>query len=159
MIPSKLMTTLQTLYLYSDGHAVIVHEKQMREAGAVRWVTIHEDIGVRTIFDNPDGSGRLIVSHAAAVAMLCAAQSVRCEQPSVDRGSKLTKERGIAVGYVALNFGRGEVFLHQMPGLIGSDFTYQPEARAETWASLKLAHRWADYNIGDRFPAKERKAA
>ena len=92
------------LYLYADGHAVVVHSKDDRQAGKVQWVTLHESIDVRAMF--PNGKGRIIASGPASMAMLLAAIAVRPSEPSLYNGSEITKKRDIAVANFAFNFGR-----------------------------------------------------
>ena len=57
----KEIKSCRVAYLYHDGHMVLVHEKSDRDAGKVEWVTIYENVGIKTYFDNP---GRLIIDPA-----------------------------------------------------------------------------------------------
>ena len=144
------------LYLYADGHAVVVHSKDDRQAGKVQWVTLHESIDVRAMF--PNGKGRIIVKGPASMAMLLAAIAVAPSEPSLIAGSENTRKRDIPVANFAFNFGHGNVHIPSFPGLISWDFTYQPEY-SETWDDLAEKYHWCDYNITARYPVAQKKAA
>jgi hypothetical protein len=156
MLTARHMKTARSLYLYSDGHAVVCHQKKDKDAGEVRWVTLHESIGVTPLFDC-DG-GRLIVTDRAAIAMILACHSVRCNPASLDRGSNRTKERGIAVETIALNFGYGETFFYNMPGLISCDLVFQTGID-ESWDDVKSVRHWSIDPVGEVIPLKQRNAA
>lgn len=156
MLTARHLKTARTMYLYSDGHAVVCHQKKDKDAGEIRFVTLHETIGVMPLFDC-DG-GRLIVSDRSAIAMLLAAQSVRCRAANIESGSQKTRERGIAVETIALNFGYGETYFYNMPGLLSSDLTFQ-SGIDEAWSDVKNGHRWSSDPVGEVIPMKQRTAA
>ena len=52
------MKTCRCAYLYEDGHLVLCHEKQDKDAGKVEWVTMYEDVGISCQF-----KGRLIIDY------------------------------------------------------------------------------------------------
>ena len=144
-ISAKILKTARTMYLYGDGHAVIIHEKNDKQAGRVQWATLHESIGVKADF-----TGRLIISHAGAMAMLLASDAVRCTEPSITHGSENTRKLNIAVGNVSFDFGAGYTHFNLLDGLISCDFHYQADDK-EAWADIADSYHWADYTVSNKY--------
>ena len=160
MIPKKLLKTARTAYVYSDGHAVLVHEERHPKAGPIEWVTLHESIGLERISFEQDG--RLILSlfdAAPALAMLEKCKGIRCRAADLDHGSDRSKRLGVAVGYVSLDFGHGYVSFPTMPDLISGPLFFQA-GHPEAWADVEHASHWADYRVASIFKkAASHKAA
>lgn len=151
----KLLKTAQTMYLYSDGHAMICHEKADTDAGRVYWVTAHESIHEKS--PHLENDGRLIISGPEAIAMALSAERIRARAASTESGSENTKKAGIAVGHIAFNFGHGYVYFSTFPDLVSSAFTYQAK-HAETWEDVKNAHIWhIDERISKHYPKEAPK--
>lgn len=159
MIPKRLLKTARTLYLYADGHAVIWHEQTHKQAGHVDWVTLHETLGVETAFEQ----GRItsgLHGAPAVLAMLDRCERINFKPADLAKGSKITKERGISIASLLLNFGGGWINIPTLPdSLISGPFTYQPE-KCEEWAEVRDAHSWSGMRVSEIFhKPPERKAA
>lgn len=122
----KLPKTARCAYLYSDGHAVIVHCEKHPKAGEVEWVEIYERLDVSCGFD-----GRLVLHHPTydkRVEMILNAYRVEAKEPSVSVGSDNTKRHDIRVGSIAIEFKDGKsLYWVTMPDLISDGITYQPQ--------------------------------
>lgn len=108
-------------YIYFSGDTVIVHRKRIG-AAEVEHATVH--IGAFTVHR---GLGRLVVHGREIMAMLLKSRWIGWQGPSVTHGSPLTKERGIRIGCVYMDFGAGETWLHTFPDLISCDLTIQED--------------------------------
>lgn len=126
-------------YLYADGHAVVVYEKQDKQAGLVEWVEVYE----QWTKADCNFQGRIIIGrYTGAMAWLCSKQAtlIRAKSPSIDYGSQGTKEKGIAVGLLEIETKEGSFYWHDMPGVMSAPYTYQPEQCENFDAGLA---RWA----------------
>ena len=108
------LKTCRVAYLYHDGHMVLCHEKSDKDAGKVEWVTIYENVGIKTYFDKP---GRLIID-TAVLPFLQHASVVRVSTASVEKGSDNTKKLGLAVETIELRNGVSDrpLFISNFPG-------------------------------------------
>ena len=128
------LKTARTMYLYPEGHAIIVHKKYDKNAGEVQWAVLHspEQVGI-----DCDFTGRLIIDDNAIATVRTMAKIV-CTEPSIDNGSESTKNKGIRVASVTLKtkydlkdyYSGLRVTL--FPDILSGDFTYQPEFRCES---------------------------
>jgi len=137
-IKKSEIKTCNVAYLYDDGHLVIWHEKNDKDAGKVHWVTIYESIGIRTSFDRP---GRLII-RPGVLPFLSVAKSVRVSPASVNRGSENTKKKGIAVESIELRNGmdKGYFVISNFPALISSDIYYNENT--EKFSDVSESYSW-----------------
>lgn len=132
----KIAKTAKTAYLYSDGHAVILHEEDHPKAGRVEWAEVFEKLGPDCRF-----TGRLVFHNVNWYQTFqFAAQSavVEASGPSLDQGSENTKRHGYAVGNLSMRpekSGRGALHWIMIPDLISSDVTIQGKGHDETFAS------------------------
>jgi hypothetical protein len=140
---------LTVTYLYADKHAVQIWEKQDPDAGTIEYVEVIE----RYTEAYCTFTGRLIFGRwHEAVANLCRrASGIRAEAPEVGRGSDATRKHGLAVGTLELHIKEGQIHWHDMPSLISSCYTYQPD-QCETF-NPDLAS-WSDRRVARIHRAK-----
>jgi hypothetical protein len=140
------MKKLTCAYLYADGHAVLVYEKNDKDAGDIRFVEIHEKYtDARLSFE-----GRIIFSRGEMAMLKLARKAARIEAkaPSVKNGSEKTQRLGIALGYLTIDFGGGyddSLYCYSMPDLISGQWTYQPEVIETCPNSSELF--WGNYRV------------
>jgi len=121
---------LTAVYLYADGHATAAFERRLRDLSqAVRYHKQIDRLGLACHF-----RGRVIF-HEGGIpilrAMLAAgATGVAVETPSLGGGTPITRERGIAVGYLSISSPFGYAYLYHLPELMSGDYVYQPETHA-----------------------------
>jgi hypothetical protein len=141
--------TLTCSYLYADGHAVLIYEKEDSDAGTITFCEIHEKWTEASI----SFKGRIIFSRYDSEMMKLAkrAVAIRATEASTNYGSDNTKKLGIAYGSLEFSMSRSERYgnsLHfcELPGLIGGSYTYQPknEEKCPTpdemhWGMLRIA--------------------
>lgn len=149
------LRTLQTIYLYADGHAVLVHEKSDKQAGKVQWVEIYEKFGPRCYFP----SGRIIFSgfysfSAGLANLVHRAESVEAKAASVESGSLNTQSKGIPVGHCTIKGKDYSVSLMDLPGLISGEYIYQPET-SEKWEDVKDKYSWSYHHIAKKHLAEK----
>lgn len=159
MIPAKLMKTAETVYLYADGHAAIIHKEIHPRAGSLYYVTLHETLGVKCCFP----TGRVLVSWLygpAVLGMLRFCKRIAATEASALNGSEKTRNDLIEVGSIRLDFGQGFVTFNTFPNMISETLTYQPNT-SETWDDVSEARRWGEYTVHQIFrkPTTEEKAA
>jgi len=133
-------------YLYSDGHAVRVFEKQDRDAGRVQFAEIFERFTLA-----PAGlsfTGRIIFGrYAGALAEIVRrhATGIRADAASARNGSEATRKAGIVLGDLMIDTAFGRLHLHEFPDLLSGEYTYQPDVieafnpDASTWADHRVA--------------------
>lgn len=133
---TKLPKTAKTAYLYSDGHAIVLHEDNHPKAGRVEWAEAYEKLGPECRF-----AGRIIfhnINWYGTFALAARSAQVSATAPGVEHGSDNTKRQGIAVGNFSIRLEKDErSALHWLifPEFISSDITLQPIGHAETFAS------------------------
>jgi len=141
---------LRTVYLYADGHAVLIYEKPDKDAGTVEWAELVQKFGPRCDFE-----GRIIFGSALA-KLIKGMFRVYARPASVDHGSENSKRLKIVTQPLSLypeNNMYG-IYLTAFPEIINSDWTYQPET-AETWDDVREKGYWSDYRIGKVHAVKE----
>lgn len=116
---------LQCAYLYADGHAILIYEKQDRDAGRIEFAEVHERFtDAKILFQ-----GRLVFNrfHAEGLLRLAKlADEICATRAKIESGSDRTKELGIAVGSLRFHIG-GDVSFHSMPDILSDGWTYQPD--------------------------------
>lgn len=144
-IARKTLKTAFLMYVYPH-YLVIVHEKVDRDAGVVRWVTLHdpEALGLDILFKE----GRLIVEKAA-IPMILAAKGIDARLPSQGNGSPSTRSLGIEVASIHLNYGSGFTYLFDLPGLLSGDVKYRRISTILTWDEVRQSSVW------DMYPVRE----
>jgi hypothetical protein len=148
---------LHCAYLFGDGHAILVYEKHERQAGDIRWVEVVEKFGPECRF-----TGRIVFHWGSnGLLNLCRkAVAVRAKAPSIEAGSTRTKELGIPVGTLDMQFSQDHgdcIHLHDLDGVLSAPYKYQPEV---VEAFDPQASHWADYRVAKihRLPAKPQPA-
>jgi hypothetical protein len=115
------------VYLYSDGHAVVVFEKNDRELGRVQYVEIVQQWTKASC----NFTGRIVLGrmHSEGLAdWMREADIITIKAPTFDAGSEATRDRGIPVGSLDLHFPkRGSLYWTVMPSIISAPYTYQPD--------------------------------
>jgi hypothetical protein len=143
-IPASLLKNVYVAYIYADGHMILWHRKTDRKTGInYDYATIHKTFPAALQFSQ--GVERLVVS-AEAVPMLASAKSILAEPASTSRGSQCTKEKGIAVATLGLNYGKGYTYIYLIPELISGDIQIQNKY-GEKWDDIKDNYRWGDMDI------------
>src|SRR6266404_5719870 len=146
---SKQTRQLNHAYLYADGHAVLVYEKQDPDAGPIHFCEIYQKWTPAVCHFQ----GRLTFSRHEARGFLRLARQakeIRATVPSRDQGSQNSQKLELAVGRLEFDFGKhwtaGDcVNFISIPGLAATGFCYQPE-QAEAfelaegfWGHLRIA--------------------
>lgn len=129
-------------YLYADGHAVIVYEKQDPDAGLLWFVEIVERWTEATL----SFSGRIVIGrYSEGLAWLCkGARVIRAKAPSLDSGSEGTRAKGIVFGTLEVVTKGGSLYFHDMPGTISGPYHYQPQY--EDVFDPNVTH-WGNYPV------------
>ncbi len=119
----KTKPQLTCTYLFADGHAVQIFEKEDPDAGRVTFAVVTEAFTAATC----SFTGRLIIGrhNEALTEVLRTARSIRAQEPSISWGSEATKKAGIPCGYLGITTRHGDLYWHDLPGLISSCYTYQ----------------------------------
>lgn len=148
------MKKLTCSYLYADNHAVLVYEKQDKDAGTINFVEIHEHwTDAKLSF-----TGRLIFGQFDQEMMKLAkrANSIQAHEASTSRGSENTKKMGIAYGSLEFrmssNYWGNALHFHELPGLISGSYTYQPKVEEKCPAATEMF--WGNYRVA-KFHAKQ----
>lgn len=118
---------LETAYLYGDGHAVLVYEKQDRDAGTVRFVDIVEKFGPEVLFE-----GRVILK-GGMIDLVRSAFEVAASDPTRERGSDNTRRLDLRVGYLTVRPKKHSepVSFVTIPDVLTENFTIQTEVHGE----------------------------
>jgi len=134
---------LTCVYLYSDGHAIEVFEKQDKDAGTINFVHVHEKWTTAIC----GFTGRIVIGrYSGALAAICRrADVIRATEPTLDAGSEGTRAKGIAFGTLEVKGKDGSLYFHDMPGTISGPYHYQrdhidrfnPDCR--TWGNYPVA--------------------
>lgn len=145
---------IQTVYLYADGHAVAICEKNDPCAGKVEWVEIHERWGPQVLFC----AGRLVLKPELA-QLLKSCVGVSAAPARVEAGSRNTRERGIALDTLELRVRGAEhpVVLHGIPEWLSGPWNYQGNVD-ETFDEVKDNSFWSTHTVAKVHYAKRRKA-
>jgi hypothetical protein len=143
---TKQLSQLKTIYLYSDGHAILVFEKKDKEAGTVQWVEAVEKLVDRTYF-----KGRIIFSSFYEHCNFSLARFILSAEriEATESGSENTKSRGITVHHCSIRTKEGTIDLNSFPGLIGGSFTWQEET-VETWEDVAEKYHWSSHSIAKK---------
>jgi len=130
-------------YLYADDHMVLVHEKNDNDAGRINWVTIYENVGIRSLFN----TGRIIVD-PGALAFVLKATAIEARAASYESGSENTKKANIRVETIILRNGVNHkgFIISNFPDMISSDLKYQHETSG-TFTETIDKHHWGHYNV------------
>lgn len=118
---------IRSSYLYADGHAVLIWEKDDKDAGTVEFVEIFEKwTDAKLRFE-----GRIVFGNYDFEMMRLAkkAYAIEASEASLNRGSDNTKKNGIRVGSLTYEMSPGysnSLCWTTMPDLISCSFTYQP---------------------------------
>ena len=137
------MTKRQTVtYLFADGHAVQLFEKQDKDCGSICFAEVFEKFTDATLAFE----GRIVIGrYSGGLAhLLKSAESIRAAEPKIDAGSQGTREKGIPFGTLEVGTKHGSLYFHDMPGTISGPYHYQPE-NGETF-DAGIA-RWSDYPV------------
>lgn len=130
-------------YLYADGHAVCLFEKNDKQAGLIEWAEVWE----KWTEADCRFEGRIIIGrYSEGLAALCkSAKAIRAKAPTVDAGSEGTRAKGILFGTLEVQTKAGSLYFHDMPGTISGPYTYQPDAVENFDAGLA---RWGNVRVG-----------
>lgn len=114
----------ETIYLYADGHAVVIRTEKTKRAGTVEYAEVYENWGPRCDFQ-----GRIIFYNRSGLGKHSRkAKNISAREASTENGSDATRKAGIAVGSIFLGFGPGEGFyIYDFPNLLSACYTYQPD--------------------------------
>jgi len=139
--PSELKS-VNVAYLYDDGHLVLVHEKRDKHAGTVSWVTIYQNVGIKTYY-----KGRLIIDKGALPFVLHST-AIEAKAANISGGSENTKRLGISVETIILRNGISDsgFIISNFPDIISSDIKYQ-ENVTESFADVRESYSWAFHNV------------
>lgn len=148
-IPASLRRTARTLYLYPDGHAVVVHQRLPGEGGS--WATAHQ----RVIEHLRIPAGRLIIAREA-IPLVLAARDLRIDRSA---GTSITKQLGLQAVELSLNLGLGLAIFHLIPDVISSDISWQSDAAPEAWEDLHAGEEWGVQDLKHLYPATAAAAA
>ena len=143
----KILKTAAAGYIYSDGHAVIVHREHHPRVGEVEWVEVFEKIPAAVRF-----TGRIVFSHPdkdRRFRLAWDAREICASTPSTNHGSENTKKLGLNVGSFSLNFADGtDLYWITMPDVIHNGLTYQPDNRDTFDATWEAGcSRWCGHRI------------
>lgn len=153
----KTQKTIRCSYLYADGHAVIIWEKQDPDAGKIEYAEVHEKWTEAKLYFK----GRLIFGQFEQEMLKLAkrATSIQCSEASTEHGSENTRKLHIPVGHLCFHMGSGysdSLTFHELPGLLSGAYTYQHDNRDTCPAPD--ARTWGLVNIGKFHPAKQATA-
>lgn len=125
-VTRKHLKTAKAAWLYgNDGHLVIEHEERVgKNHVKVGYVTVHENLGLGRF------PGRLVFHGAGLLWMLRDAVRLSPKAASYENGSDGSKERGLNVGSLVVDYPTGYVILNEIPGVLSAGYTYQPDHRA-----------------------------
>jgi len=138
------MKTLTCTYLFADGHAVQVYEKQDRDAGPIEFVEITEKFTKASC----GFTGRLILLRgAAAMADLCReAKQIIAQEAGFEHGSENSRRAGIAVGTLTLLMKSGPLYFHDFPNFISGPYHYQPGVKNNELFDPAMTY-WGDRRV------------
>ena len=145
---------IQTVYLYPDGHAVVVWQKRDRDAGTIEWVEIHERWGPVVGFIE----GRLILKPELA-ALVKHARAISAKEATVEAGSEKTKAANLALDTLEV-LSRGAewpVYFHNIPHMLSGPWTYQPHIDLENFEAVRENVMWSSFNVGKVHYRKRKK--
>ena len=153
-LQTNMKTQSQCFYLYADGHAVQVFEKNDKDAGRITFVHIHEKWTKASL----SFKGRMVFGRYdnGIPALIEKAISVRASSASYESGSDNTKAKGIAVGNLSIEHPMGHFHWTLMPDLISGPVTYQPEVVESFDATLTA---WGIHNVSKIIRAKQTATA
>ena len=119
----KSKPTLTCTYLFDDGHAVQIFEKEDADAGRITYAVVIE----RFTEAECNFSGRIIFGRyrEGMTALIRTARQIRATEPNSNWGSDATKKAGIAVGSLTVTTAQGDLYWYDMPGLISGCYTFQ----------------------------------
>lgn len=140
-ITRKHLKTVTCAYIYTDGHAVLLHRESYKGIG-VEFATVHE-----RAFEVHQATGRLVVHSREALAHLMCSDWIGWKSAALENGSPKTKEAGIRVQTVFVSFlGAGETWINSAPDLISSEFTAQDE-HTDAFIFSSNLDNWGTYKI------------
>jgi len=115
---------LNCVYLYQDGHAVLVYEKHDHKAKVdYQYVEIIKDTGIDCLFE-----GRLIFHHLSFDALWDIAKKSKSIQVS-NGGSINSKKMNLKVATLVLKQKNGKsLFFQYLPEVLSGGVTHQPNA-------------------------------
>lgn len=155
---SSSCKTCTCLYLFADGHAVACYEKRDPDAGRVEYVEIYERLVAERSFLG--FKGRIVFHDGEAfLHLLKRARHVTAEVPTIDRGSNVTKRKGIAVGSLAILPAKGgELRWNLIPDVLSSGITYDEAQMGYGEPFNRDVTRWGDRPVGKIHYATPAKA-
>lgn len=138
----KNQKRLTCTYLYADGHAVQLFEKNDPDAGNIEFVEITEKFTEAHL----SFEGRILFDRYNDGLVWLAKNALRIEarEASLERGSDNTKKLGIAVGHCEFKMKFGDVWFTSMDRVISCPYTYQPK-NTETFDPT-LTH-WCAHHV------------
>ncbi len=141
--------SLNTIYLYADGHAVLTYNKHDKDAGQIQFAHLHEKLGPRCLF-----KGRIVFHTSGYMHILKIARAVNAIKPSLEHGSERTQQLNIEVGNIDFIFGEGAEQNHfhipLLPDILSNGIRYQPDVE-EFWDQVDCSVVWADHHIAKKF--------
>ena len=131
------LKTCKVAYLYNDGHLVLIHEKNDKDAGRVEYATIYENVGIKCSFE-----GRLIIDDGVLPFVL-EAVNIQVLPASVDQGSQLTKDKNIRVETIILKskYTNNDWIINLFPDFISGDIKYQGDV-SEKFTDIENSYSW-----------------
>lgn len=146
-------------YLYADGHAVVLYEKDVRLGGSVTRLEYCE-VFEKYTDAQLQFTGRLVLHryHAAAyLRMAKIASRIECQVPSIERGSETTKRLGLAYSDLSFTIDGADVsipflkeenrpvFSDSYSSICSNGLTYQP-SNTDKFADIS-GDKWGDAPI------------
>ncbi len=118
-------------YLYSDGHAVIIFEQDIK-LGSKRTTAEYAVIYEKFTDAHLSFSGRICFSRYGSKAMLdlCKrATHIRSSANSVENGSDASRKLGVEVGNLSFDFPDGSYLHFTDTSILSAQYKYQPEVK------------------------------
>ena len=150
MLPRSILRTSRALYLYPDGHGVVIHQRRLPNVGLVTWATGHQSVLPRLRLP----SGRLVVNREA-IALVATAKELRVQW---SEGTTHTRRLDVRPMELAIDYGLGLSVFHLLPDLISSDIHWQDGAAKEQWEELRAGEDWGLQRMARLFPAAAKAA-
>lgn len=154
-ITKQMLKTLNTVYLYPNGCAAAVHEGRTKDNVWYQFVDVWEQFVPDDCKLNFTGRiifGRTYEFSPGPVSLCQSAHTIRAERPSLNNGSQATQEKCMQVGYLEIKSVMFSVHLREIPGVLCSDYTYQPNSRDDGEEVLRklqdgTLHSWGDVGV------------
>lgn len=169
-IAKKHLKTAKCLYLYLDGHVVIVHRKNVKvgeSSHVLEWVILHEKVIDQCTAKKWVGgmgdterikASRLVIHDPTLWRLFVGARRVSWTIPSVWGGGTKTREMGIEIASLMISHDdtKGGLYLSFTPNVLSCGFTFQ-EGHSETFENHTAITTWNGHTITEVVRAKGTK--